>query len=583
MKRQLSKIKNYWSQATILLLILVFAFSIRLFQLDESPKGALIDEAHFGYLAWSILETGKDEHGVPFPLNFKGFGDDKLPLQVYLLVPIVKFFGLSNATIRYPSVLLGSLLTLLMYFLSRRSGFTHQWALLAAFITAISPWPFILSRFGFESNIALFFFTLGLIFLMSFLRNGKKYFLLGWAVCFAVTWYAYIAYRPITIGFFILTVLSLRFIKKITTKQLLGFVLIFVVAIIPLFQRSVIGNNSTRLSQVGIFHEPSLALEVNEFRSFCVSYLYQPKLCYLVSNKYVVAFRFLLNRYLEAFSPNFLGTHGESNEKFLTAENAGQFASILYPFFIIGFVRLIIVCIEDWNEKRASHQFLISSLILFGLLLTPIPSILAGDPQKVRISAFYPFVVLTMMLGMSWLYNTIKVKKIFKQLTVLLILGVLFIQSAQFLTNWFGVHTLKHGDMYQSYLPKLFRYLQPQLENPDTHVYVKPFFSDPIMFYAYYTHYDPAKYQQLAKLGVKEASGFQHTVQLENFFVTQVSLGEIGCQAILTGQRTLYITSEKIEGANVAFSVYSENGVDPMVFVYNAPLSVDPKKCAAIQ
>lgn len=575
----MKKLRKHWLEAVLLLFIVFFALCIRLFQLNESPKGALIDEAHFGYLAWSILETGKDEHGIRFPLNFKGFGDDKLPLQVYMMVPVVKFFGLSNETIRYPSVLLGSLLVVVIYFLCRRFGLTHKWSLLGAFITAISPWTFILSRFGFESNLALFFFTAGLLFLVSFIKSRKKYFLAGWAACFAITWYAYIAYRPITVAFFLATLIALKISKKVSNKKLLVALAIFAIGIIPLFQKSVIGNNSTRLNQVGILNDPGLTLEVNEFRGFCVSYLYQPKLCYLVSNKYLVAFRVLLERYFESFSPNFLGIRGEINEKFLTVENYGQFALILYPFFIVGLARLIFTCIESWNKKDGTAKSLISFLTLFGLLLTPIPSVLAGDPQKVRISALFPFILLTIMLGMSWLYDTLKVQKILKHLAVAIVLGILFFQSSQFLMNWFGVHTLKHGDMYQSYLPKLFDYLQPQMSNPSTQVYVKPFFSDAVMFYAYYTHYDPAQYQQRAVLGEKEGSGFQHTRQLDNFQTTNLSLGEIGCQALQTGENALYITSEKIEGTTLKYSIYSENGVDPLVFVYDANHSVNPKNC----
>ena len=43
--------------------------------------------------AYSILKTGRDEYGSPFPLLFRSFDDYKAPIPVYLLVPVFKFFG----------------------------------------------------------------------------------------------------------------------------------------------------------------------------------------------------------------------------------------------------------------------------------------------------------------------------------------------------------------------------------------------------------------------------------------------------------------------------------------------------------
>src|SRR3989344_7895510 len=98
-----------------LLVILILATGLRLFWLDRAPFGALIDEAHFGYIAYSLLETGKDEHGVSWPLIFRGFGDQKLPAYAYVLLPFIQIFGLSVTSIRLPSVLAGSLSVLALY------------------------------------------------------------------------------------------------------------------------------------------------------------------------------------------------------------------------------------------------------------------------------------------------------------------------------------------------------------------------------------------------------------------------------------------------------------------------------------
>jgi hypothetical protein len=89
----------------------------------------------------------------------------------------------------------------------------------------------------------------------------------------------------------------------------------------------------------------------------------------------------------------------------------------------------------------------------------------------------------------------------------------------------------------------------------------------------------PAQYQQLAVLGEKEASGFQHTVGLGNYSAKQVSLGEVGCEAFFSNQNILYVSNEKVETGKIVYTVFSENGVDPQVFVYNARESIDPTTC----
>src|SRR6185369_10359962 len=100
-----------------LIFLFLLGMGLRLFWLDKAPSGTLIDETHFGYIAYSLLKTGKDEHGTPWPLIFKGFGDQKLPAQVYILLPFIQLFGLSVTAIRLPSVLAGSHSILATYFL----------------------------------------------------------------------------------------------------------------------------------------------------------------------------------------------------------------------------------------------------------------------------------------------------------------------------------------------------------------------------------------------------------------------------------------------------------------------------------
>ncbi len=145
-------------------ILIGFALSSRFYKLGSAPDSLIIDEAHYGYIAYSILNTGKDEHGISYPIVFKGFGDYKLPAQVYALVPAIKFFGLNNFSTRFPAALSGVLLVLIVYLLFREWQFSKKAAFFASLITIVSPWSFILSRFAYEANLGLLFFALATLF-----------------------------------------------------------------------------------------------------------------------------------------------------------------------------------------------------------------------------------------------------------------------------------------------------------------------------------------------------------------------------------------------------------------------------------
>jgi len=89
----------------LLVLILFIAALLRLGNLGGNPPGLTPDEAALGYNAYSILKTGRDEYGQILPVVFKSFGDYKPELYVYLTVPSVAIFGLTEFAVRFPSAL----------------------------------------------------------------------------------------------------------------------------------------------------------------------------------------------------------------------------------------------------------------------------------------------------------------------------------------------------------------------------------------------------------------------------------------------------------------------------------------------
>lgn len=542
----------------VLLLIVVTGFSLRAWRIDSAPKGALIDELHFGYLTYSLLETGTDEHGQAWPVIFRGFGDQKLPAYAYALLPVVKLLGLQVLALRIPSLIAGTAIIIGMFWLLKELQLGWKWSLWGAFVTAVIPWSFFLSRIGFESNLALFFFVFGLASVLRGVRHAKLSYLAVGSVLLALCWYSYIAYRPVTVALIVV----LPFMYKLSRRMLLTILISFSVVCLPLLMPSVIGANSARFNQVGITHDPGLALEINEQRTFCSMRL-PTILCYSVFNKPMLIGQILAARTLRTFSPQYLATEGE-DETFLTVAHFGQLYTSLYMFFAIGVGALLFTNLIPSRHAR---------FILAGLLISMVPGVLAGEPQKVRLSPLLPFVVVATTVGTAQVFQFIKGylrpnwRKLVSPLAMAALIGAVSIQTLSYVTSFVGVHSIQRENEYQSYLPDLYSYLRTL--PADSLVVIKPFYSDPLMFYAFYDKIDPRWYQQNAVLGPLESSGFQHTVELGNVWAYDYSLSTVRCKAIERGAHGYLVTNEELPIAPI-YQGKSTNGVHTYVYVYDS-------------
>lgn len=143
-------------QTVILFLIIIFAGFLRFYQLGSVPPSLNWDEASSGYNAYAILKTGKDEYGNFLPIEFRSFEDYKPPVYIYLTVPSVALFGLTEFAVRFPAALFGTLSILVFYLLllelltSFERNQRNLIALIGAFCLTVSPWHIQFSRAAYE-------------------------------------------------------------------------------------------------------------------------------------------------------------------------------------------------------------------------------------------------------------------------------------------------------------------------------------------------------------------------------------------------------------------------------------------------
>ena len=128
----------------------------QLFKGTPSPPCFNADEASFGYNAYSILKTGKDEYGTLLPLRLKSFGDYKLPLYTYLSVPFIAVFGLNEFGTRALNIFLSFLLPFAVYLLAVELFKSKRAGIIAAFLMSVSLGLHIVSRHAHEAYLAVF-------------------------------------------------------------------------------------------------------------------------------------------------------------------------------------------------------------------------------------------------------------------------------------------------------------------------------------------------------------------------------------------------------------------------------------------
>ncbi len=170
--------------------VVAIAAVLRIHDIVANPPGFFADEAAYGYNAYTILHSAKDEFGTTLPLFFESFGEYKLPVYVYSLVPFVGVLGLSELSVRLTSALYGVMTVVAVYLLVKELFGQRSTALVAALILAISPWHIYYTRTGF-GEIAVHVFFLVLALYLFLVGTRRQPFLLAAAFALALALYSY--------------------------------------------------------------------------------------------------------------------------------------------------------------------------------------------------------------------------------------------------------------------------------------------------------------------------------------------------------------------------------------------------------
>ncbi|MBI2908508.1 MAG: glycosyltransferase family 39 protein [Chloroflexi bacterium] len=389
-----SGILPYCSVISILLLAVV----LRFYDLGGVPAGLFADEASVGYNAYTILTAGVDEHGIPYPLFFKAFGEYKGPVQTYSTVPFVALFGLNEFSVRAVSALYGVLGVLAVFLLARELLQNHPQrltiSLLSALLLAISPWHLHFSRTALEGLMPFVLFTtLGLYFFLKAFASAR--FLILSALSFTLALYSYFPAR-IFIPLFVLGLVfvSWKFLLSHAKVTVLS-ILLSLLLLLPLFQAMLSPTGWARWEQVSILSQP-LSDEAK--------------------------FQHVVNNYLSHFSLDFLFLRGDaemSGQK--VTRHSVQGLGELYPFQLSAILLGLIFLFRVRPRSLALP-------IIFWLVLYPVGSTFTTDQsaQATRsIVGVVPFQILA-ALGFVSLFIVLRKLEFRALLTAMMIVVVAF-------------------------------------------------------------------------------------------------------------------------------------------------------------
>lgn len=526
-----------------ILAIVALAFVLRFYNLGSYPA-LNADEAALGYNAYSLLQTGKDEHGNAWPIHFQSFNDYKPGLYVYMIMPFVGLFGLNEWSVRIPAAFLAVATVYLVYLLVKK-GENEKTALIASLLLAISPWHIHFSRGGWETSVATFFITLAVFLFLKAIENPKYY--LFSLVSFVASLYTYHSARLVVpvIGL-ALVLLNLKTITK-SIKRFSVAIAIAAVLCIPLAV-SFFGNAGlSRASGVGILADmgpTNLANEQrgehNDLNSIFVKALHNKAV------NYALAFG---KNWLSHYNGEFLFLSGDEIQRNRVPET-GQ----LYTFELITVLSGLFILL-----KRSSKD---KTFLLMWLLVAPLAAALTfQSPHALRAHNMVIPITIISAFGLSYiidlLLKIIKNKSLLK-LTYLFISIVVIWSFARYM-HMYWTHMSKEYPFSSQYgIKELVSYVSSQKDD-FKHIVVTDRYDQPYILFLFYLRYPPSEFQKNHELSERDQYGFSTVREFDKYKFISItnwdSLREQFRDSLIAG------TDEEIyHGTNVVKKIYGSNG-----------------------
>lgn len=478
-------IKKYWP----LILVLLIGGSLRFYGLLHNPISLYSDEVDMGYQAISLLKTGCDYSGFCLPVQFHSFSDVQPPIPIYLIA-LVHFLGVGlDLSIRLTPAFFGFLGIITTYFLVENLASKNVFdlklkhvGLISSIVLAVLPWHVIYSRIGFSLTLLYFFVTTGIFLFTEYLIKRKNSYLYLSCLFLGLSPMVYNTAK-MSVIFYPLILLLLPGALDLF-KRNLNVKIAFVAMFIPLCIMFISGGATVRFNYISIFTDPTAASQIGYDRqsdsgpfskvgtspSFLTKFFHNKPL-WFTNN--------LSNNFFNLISTQFLFTKGDPNLR-QSVENWGVLYRSLLLILAVGVYFLI----------RFRHDRL---LIFLGLqiLIAMSTSAITRDGGEHASRSFMMILPLMIISGIGLAYIKDRQRTIFYVAYL-----AIFIESIFFLHEYWVHYPLASEGSFSAGMKEL---IQETKKFPDQPIVISPKNENPLIFYLYYTNFDPKKFQNFVK------------------------------------------------------------------------------------
>ncbi len=511
-----------------IVLIVTLAFFLRIYKISEFPPGLYSDETSYGYNAYSLLKTGKDEYGKSWPLTFKSFGDYKPPMTAWLTIPSIAIFGLNEFSVRFPSAIAGTITVLIIYLLVKELEFKTSSKIeeIASLLLAISPWHLHFSRSSMLVGIEALFISLGILLFLKSMKKPKLLYLSS--LSFAAALYAYYGSRVTVglIGIFLIFNLHRQLWKA--KKHFIGALFVGMLALLPLAISFIrIPETLTgRARTISIFYDPGVRAKLWYSHSIDGEN-YPTFISRIFHNKVYYYGRDIARRYLQHFSYDFLVRTGDTTPPF-DIPNMGIVYIVDLFFVLYGGVLII--------KNRSPKKMILLSYLLVSPMVASLTFITPAANRSFNM--IIPWTILV-SLGITQFINNLNAH--WKKTTsLILIIGY---------SGLFGYYLFQYYVRTPLDMPHKWHYGRQELvqkisaiENRYDHIVFSNHEGPAYIWLLFYKKYDPEKYLQTAAIDEQlDELGWLHVKSFDKYVFPR----QFNWNTIEKDARTVYVGYEE--------------------------------------
>lgn len=486
-------------QLLLVMLIVFMATIMRLYQFGSIPQGLNRDEASIGYTAYSLLMTGKEEHGVSWPLKFESFGDWKQPVYIYLLLPLVKAFGLSEITVRLPSLLAGLVMIISVFMLTQKISGSKLAGYIASIFLTLNPWHFHFSHLGLEAMIAATLVSLAVLLSLN-RKNSSNIFGIILLILALYTYHAAFVYVPLLLA----VIIFVNRNKILRSNSYLISILLLLSLIGFLGYQGFTSNEKDKVTGTTIFYLSSEELWKNIYQ-----YRNGGIVSKLIHNQYFFYTQTFLNNYASAFSKEFLINRGGIHPHY-NIPGFGNFIPIEILLSAVGIV---------WVFKKKQIKAI---LIISALLLAPIPGAITKDGvHSTRNIFMLPYVQVFAGIGFHFIYKTVR-GRITKLAFSIIVTFLALFYAAKFYSYYFNQYAVVSDTLFSGYMKPISKYIYANQDRYQN-IFITYPYESPYIFYAFYNQVNPTYLQTNIEYDSPDSYGFRHVNRIGNIiFISSV-------------------------------------------------------------